>query len=115
MIRQTRRLGDRRGHPRFEILGQLWGSLETVEPLQLQNLSTGGAMVESPVPLPVDSVQRLRVSYDGQISDVQARVLHVRASALALEGERFLIGLEFLALRSPLAEHVERLVASGRN
>lgn len=113
-MRQMRRLGDRRGHPRFEIMGQLWGSLETIEPLRLCNLGLGGAMVESPVPLPVDSVQRLRVAYDGHVSDVQARVLHVRVSEFPSEGGRFLIGLEFLALRSPLADYVERFVGSLR-
>ena len=109
----TRRFGDRRGHPRFEILGQLWGSLETVESLELQNVSTGGALVESPVSLAVDSIQRLRISYEGTVSDVQARVMHVRTAPTGAGGDRFLIGLEFLSLRSPLADYVERLVAAN--
>ena len=34
------RLGDRRSELRFEIIGQLWGSLEVVEQLPLRNLGT---------------------------------------------------------------------------
>jgi hypothetical protein len=42
-----RRLGDRRGRARFEIVGQLWGALESVQPLVLHTLSRGGALLES--------------------------------------------------------------------
>ena len=74
----TRRFGDRRTRPRFEILGPLWGTLETVEPLRLVNLSPGGALIESTLPLAVDSVQRIRVNWDGEAVDQQVRVLHRR-------------------------------------
>ena len=39
-----RRLGDRRVRPRFEIVGELWGTLETVLRLPLRNVGIGGAL-----------------------------------------------------------------------
>jgi hypothetical protein len=106
-----RRLGDRRSRPRFEIVGQLWGSLETQEPLDLVNLSRGGALLEGRVPLAPDSVQRLRVRFEDQTLDVQARVRHVATLSPATDGERYLIGLEFLGLQEQVFEHIDRLLA----
>jgi hypothetical protein len=106
-----RRLGDRRSRPRFEIVGQLWGSLETQEPLDLVNLSRGGALLEGRVPLAADSVQRLRVRFEDQTLDVQARVRHVATLSRATDGERYLIGLEFLGLQEQVLEHIDRLLA----
>jgi hypothetical protein len=106
-----RRLGDRRGRARFEIVGQLWGSLESMEPLRLVNLSRGGALLETRLPLVRDSIHRLRLAVQGQALDVQARVCHVAALAPGSAGERFLVGLEFLALPAAVLEHIDRLVA----
>ena len=48
-----RKIGDRRIRPRFDIVGDLWGSLETVLRLPLRNVSRGGALIHSHVPLAV--------------------------------------------------------------
>lgn len=108
-----RRLGDRRGRPRFEIVGQLWGALESVEPLRLRNLSRGGALIESRLPLHPDSIHRLRLAYGGQVSDIQARVRHVTPFSAASMHDRFLVGVEFIALPPSAATQIELLVAAG--
>ena len=51
-----RKMGDRRNRPRYDIVGDLWGTLETVLHLPLRNLSRGGALIHSHVPLPSQSV-----------------------------------------------------------
>jgi len=107
-----RRLGDRRGRPRFEIVGQLWGALESVEPLRLHNLSRGGALIESRVPLQPESIHRLRFAYRGQVSDLQARVRHVTPFSTASMHDRFLVGVEFLALPSAALGQIDGLVAA---
>jgi hypothetical protein len=109
---RRRRLGDRRTRPRFEIVGQLWGALDTVEPLTLLDLGRGGALVASRVPFPADSVQHLRFTFEGAPADVQARVRHVRAGE-PNEGARYLIGLEFVSLPEEAALQIARLLASG--
>lgn len=106
-----RRLGDRRGRRRFEIVGQLWGALESVEPLRLRNLARGGALLESRFTLQVDTVHRLRIASAGRTSDLQARVRHV--SRPPGTGGNYLIGLEFLALPPLATEHLEQLIAAN--
>ena len=51
-----RKIGDRRIRPRFDIVGDLWGTLETVLQLPLRNVGRGGALIHSHVPLPSHSV-----------------------------------------------------------
>lgn len=106
-----RRLGDRRGRPRFEIVGQLWGALESVEPLHLHNLSRGGALIESRVALQPESIQRLRFAHGGQVSDLQARVRHVTPLSTASIHDRFLVGVEFLAVPSAVLHQIDNLVS----
>jgi hypothetical protein len=107
-----RRLGDRRGRPRFEVVGQLWGALETIEPLRLCDLCRGGALLEAKFALQVDTVHRLRIASPGRTSDVQARVRHVSSQR---DGSRvrYFIGLEFLALPQLAVEHLERLIVAN--
>ncbi len=104
------RLGDRRGDLRFEIVGQLWGSLETVQDLPLRNLGRGGALVESRWPFYTDVVRAVRLADGEQTNDVQVRVRHVTPVNTG-EGERFLIGLEFVDPSAGALEQIDRLVA----
>ena len=55
------RLADRRSATRFEIVGELWGSVQALEPLRVCNLAREGALIESVAPLPVGSVQAVRM------------------------------------------------------
>ena len=103
-----RKLGDRRIRPRYDIVGDLWGTLETVLRLPLRNVSPGGALIESHVPLPAESVHRLTFRCDGQDAAAQVRVRHVKPS-ISIEGERtYLIGVEFLSLHPSLVAQVAR-------
>src|SRR4029453_2850157 len=75
-----RKLGDRRGRPRYDIVGDLWGTLETVLSMPLRNVGPGGALIESHVALPAESIHRLTFSYGGQDASTQVRVRHVKPS-----------------------------------
>jgi hypothetical protein len=106
-----RKIGDRRIRPRFDIVGDLWGTLETVLTLPVKNISRGGALIHSHVPLPSQSVHRLAFQSDGQDLSVPVRVSHVDTQVSA-DGERtYLIGIEFLSMQPALLELVERLLA----
>jgi hypothetical protein len=109
-----RKIGDRRIRPRFDIVGDLWGTLETVLRLPLRNVSRGGALIHSHVPLPSQSVHRLAFNADGQDISVPVRVSHVDAQVSA-DGERtYLIGIEFLSAQPALLELIDQWAASGR-
>jgi hypothetical protein len=108
-----RKIGDRRIRPRFDIVGDLWGSLETVLRLPLRNVSRGGALIHSHVPLPSQSVHRLAFNSDGQDVSVPVRVSHVDTQVSA-DGERtYLIGVEFLSLQPALLDMIDRWALTG--
>ncbi len=107
-----RRLSDRRGRLRFELVGELAAALRTVEVLAVRDISWRGALVESSVPLPLESVQTLRFVSGDVMGEVTARVRHVtRTDAGAAESYR--IGFEFLDLQPDMREELGRLTGFG--
>lgn len=110
-----RKMGDRRIRPRFDIVGDLWGSLETVLRLPLKNVSRGGALIHSHVPLPPESVHRIAMYAEGQELSVPVRVSHVDERVSA-DGERtYLIGVQFISAPPALLQLVDRLLVTGMN
>ena len=108
-----RRLGDRRQKPRFEIVGELWGTLETVLRLPLRNVGKGGALFESHVPLEPESIHRLTWTCEGRDTVLQVRVRHVRRVESA-DGERsYLVGIEFLSLNPAIGGQIEEWLAAS--
>jgi len=103
--------GDRRRAERFEVAGELWGSVGTVEVLNVRDVSVSGLLVESRRPLPVDGRHRVRLVLGTVASEVFARVSRVSWAGGTDRRERYLIGLEFLELPPALAQHIAQLVA----
>ena len=108
------RLADRRSAVRFEILGELWGSIRVLEPLELCNLAREGALVESVAPLPVGSVQPLRLVRGARSADLWAAVRHL--SPVSPEGgtRRYRVGLEFLRVGEEAAEWIGAVLDEHR-
>jgi hypothetical protein len=106
-------MGDRRIRPRFDIVGDLWGTLETVLHLPLRNVSSGGALIHSHVPLLSQSTHRLTFNADGQNLSVPVRVSHV-APQVSADGEQtYLIGVEFLSAQPALLTAIEGWLGAG--
>lgn len=101
-----RRLGDRRIRPRYDIVGDLRGTVEAVLRLPLKNVGLGGALIESHVPLPSQSVHRLTFACDGGEAGAQVRVRHVIPQVSADGEQTYLIGVEFLTLHPALEVQV---------
>ena len=106
----TRKIGDRRNKPRFEIVGDLWGSVEATMSMTLRNLGRGGALLESPLPLAPESVHWVTAVTDGQPHSLQMRVCHSTAAQVEGKGLRYLIGVEFLKLSAGVEEFILRQV-----
>jgi hypothetical protein len=92
------RLADRRTATRFEIVGELWGSVQALESLTVRNLAREGALIESIAPLPVASVQAIRLIQGTRTTEIRAAVRHLSPVYLAGGDRRYLVGLEFLNL-----------------
>jgi len=108
------RLADRRNATRFEIVGELWGSVQALEPLRVCNLAPEGALIESIAPLPVGSVQPIRLVQGTQTTELRAAVRHLSPVYLAGGGRRYLVGLEFLNVGEDAAARIGSLMDEYR-
>jgi hypothetical protein len=108
-----RRLGDRRGRPRFEIVGDLWGTLDTAVGMPLLNVGRGGALVESSVPLAADSVHQVVVNCHGRQTATSVQVKHVRPIAGSDGAQHYLIGLSFLSMPAALLAQIDAWMDDG--
>ena len=107
-----RRLSDRRGRLRFELVGELAAVLGTVDPLTVRDISWGGALVESTVPLPVESTQSLRCVFGDRIGEVTARVRRITRTDRADGRWQYRIGFEFIDLQPAMRDEISRLAAA---
>jgi hypothetical protein len=103
--------GDRRSRTRFEVFGAFWGTFDADNSVHVRDLTRYGVLVEATRPLVVESIQRVALVLDGQPALADARVRHLRATTTE-NGERFLIGMEFITASIAFADAVDRLVAS---
>jgi hypothetical protein len=111
-----RKVGDRRTRARFDIVGDLWGTVEAAVQLPIANIGRGGALIQSGVQLPPESIHRLRIKGDDREEDlsVAVRVRHV-ATQVSNAGElSYLIGVEFVSAAPELLERVDRWVAAAQ-
>jgi len=107
-------LADRRLATRFEVVGELWGSVQALEPLQLCNLAAEGALVESATPLPVGSVQPIRLVRGTRAAEVRAAVRHLSPVHLPGGGQRYRIGLQFLQVGQDVFEWIQDVMDENR-
>ena len=103
-----RPLGDRRARVRLEVVGVLWGSLEVTPTARVLNISRTGALIESPLGVPLESIQSVRFTVGGEAVTVDARVRHLRRVPNA-ETPEYLVGIEFLSTPEALLNSIERL------
>ena len=104
MVRRAVPLGQRRGVP--PPVGRLWGTLELSERARLLNISTTGALIESPLPFALQSTEILRLLVEGEEVAVAANVRHLRQVPREGAAPQYLIGLEFVSPPSLLVESI---------
>jgi hypothetical protein len=105
-----RAAGDRRTRVRFEVFGAFWGTFDAGDAVRVHNLTHHGALIEAHQPLAVESVQSVCLMLDGQPAVADARVRHLKPVA-SHEGDRYLVGVEFLSAPTAFLEAVDRLMA----
>ena len=102
-----RPLGDRRRRIRLEVVGSLWGALDTDRQAQLLNISRSGALIMSPVPATVDSTQSVTLTVEGHEVRLDARVRHLQKMTDTGGEAVYRIGLEFLEAPVALVHALE--------
>jgi c-di-GMP-binding flagellar brake protein YcgR len=88
-------------------------ALRTLELLTVRDISWRGVLVESSVPLPLESVQSLRFSSGDLEGEITARVRHIVKKDRHDGSESYRIGLEFLDVQPALREELGRLTNGG--
>lgn len=104
------RLGDRREYLRFEVSGQLWGSLDRCEHVMLRNISIAGALIEATLPTALKSIRAAQVALrDGGLL-LNAVVRHLSPVPATADPDRVLVGLEFVHVSPSARGELDRLV-----
>jgi hypothetical protein len=89
-----RRVGDRRARVRLDVVGALWGTLETHKRAQIVDLNDTGALLLSPVQLPPNTVHTLEMTHEGRQLATEVLVRHVRPASAP---GTYHVGVEFLS------------------
>jgi len=108
-----RRLADRRARPRYEIVGQMPGTVEATVRLTICDIATDGVLARSGVPLAVGSQHRVLVSWADENVPATVRVRHARRDSDTTPGVLFLVGCEFVAPSPELRRLVNVCMTSG--
>jgi len=98
-------LGDRRIRVRLEVVGALRGTLELKATARVLNISQTGALIQSPLAVPIDSTQIVHFSVDGEDVPVEALVRHVRRAETT---DHYLVGVEFMSAPITLLHNIEQ-------
>jgi hypothetical protein len=101
-------LADRRGRPRFEIVGDLAGTVETAALLEICDVSVDGARVKSAVALQPGAEISVTVEFRGAMAPAFVRVRHVHREA----EQTYTAGVEFV---SPSRELIALVAAASGN
>ena len=87
---------EKREAERVPILGELLGEVMVFEPMQVREVSTGGATVETRFPLHLNSLHDLRLTLGSRSIVVKGRVVHSRISDVDQDIVTYRTGVEFV-------------------
>lgn len=88
---------DRRANARFDIVGSLRGALELDEPARILEITDGGALLESRLPIPIGPLT-IELTIDDRVTQpIAARVHQVRRANDAIDTSPYLISILFLS------------------
>ena len=93
---------DKRDAERVLILGDLQGEIMVFQPLQIKEMSRGGASVETAFPLGLNSLHELRLTLGPKSIVLKGRVVHSRISEVDQEIVTYRSGLEFVEPTEPV-------------
>ena len=87
---------DHRKFARLPIEGSLTGDITVALPLEVTQISAGGALIETDRPLRLESLHELRFALEGTALVISGRVVHSRVADLVGDGLTYESGLEFI-------------------
>jgi hypothetical protein len=100
--------GEKRDRERVPLAGQVTGEVMVFQPMTILDISQGGAQIETPFPLQLDSLHDFRLSLGGRSVVVKGRIAHCHIGELTEIAALYRTGIEFV---EP-SEHVQAAIAS---
>jgi|SRR6185436_655570 len=110
-MRLRAQLGDRRGTNRFKVSGQLWASLDVSRDAICHDISTAGALLELRLSRGLTSIRTASITLPGG-PELPVHVQHISRVTQAPGDDRYLVGVEFVALSAAARHALEQLVRS---
>jgi PilZ domain-containing protein len=98
---------DSRDRERVPLGGQVTGEVMVYQPVIILDISHGGAQIETPFPLQLDSLHDFRLALGPRSIVVKARIAHCHVEQLTESSALFRTGIEFI---EP-SDHVREAIA----
>lgn len=109
---------DKRDTERIQILGELHGEVMVFSPMAIKEISRGGAQIETPFPLQLDSLHDFRLTLGDRSIVVKGRVAHCSISDVEHEGVTYRSGIEFIEpsdhVFTVIADFIDAIVSGRR-
>ena len=93
---------------RLDVVGDLWGTLETRRWTPIVDLNETGALLRSPMPLPPNSLHSVEITREDDPLTTKVRVCHLRPGPLG----SFLVGVQFFVSGRNACENSENRLAT---
>ena len=102
---------------RVPLAGQVTGEIMVFQPMTILDISHGGAQIETPFPLQVDSLHDIRLSLGDRSVVVKARIAHCHVGELTESSALYRTGIEFIEptahVRDAIATFLEAVRTAG--
>jgi hypothetical protein len=89
-------MSDKRDTERVPLAGQVTGEVTVFQPMTILDISHGGAQVETPFPLQLDSLHDFRLSLGARSVIVKGRIAHCSVGELTETSALYRTGVEFV-------------------
>jgi hypothetical protein len=108
MAKPEPRGDDKRDRERVPVPGPVHGEVKVYQPMTILDISLGGAQVETPFPLQLDSLHDFRLSLGDRSVVVKGRIAHCHIGELHEGTVLYRTGVEFI---EP-TEHAQNAIAA---
>ena len=103
---------DLRDRERVPLGGQVTGEVMVYQPVVILDISHGGAQIETPFPLQLDSLHDFRLALGPRSIVVKARIAHCHVEQLTESSALFRTGIEFIEPSDHVREALAGVVAA---
>ncbi len=109
--------GEKRDRERVPLAGQVTGEVMVFQPMTILDISHGGAQIETPFPLQLDSLHDFRLSLGDRSVVVKGRIAHCHIGELTETAALYRTGVEFIEpsehARNAIAMFVQAIKTAG--